>query len=435
MRLTMPFYWDMKDIGGKTGLSMVSARLMALGVLVLLPGMVPGCLRGGTAVALEAAAFPVATDVRVGGDGKQTRIVVDLSRKIDVRAFTLANPYRVVVDLPQVTFQLPPKTGEQGRGLVKAFRFGLVMAGGSRIVLDLTGPVRVDKAFALDASGEQPARLVIDLAAVDRDTFLRAAAVDNRLPRDTAPAPKPPEPAVADPRPVVVIDPGHGGIDTGTTAGNGLPEKNLVLDFSLLLRDRLERDGKYRVVMTRTDDTFIPLAERVQIARANKAQLFISIHCDAVARGEGDAQGATVYTLSEQASDTEAGRLAEAENRADLIAGVDLSAEPNDIADILIDLAQRETKAFSAQFARTAVSELKTTARMHRNPLKSAGFRVLKAPDVPSVLIELGYASSRDDLKQLQSVAWRQKAADSIVQAVNTFFTTRIAGGLPRRPN
>jgi N-acetylmuramoyl-L-alanine amidase len=196
-----------------------------------------------------------------------------------------------------------------------------------------------------------------------------------------------------------------------------------------MLRDKLERTGKYRVVMTRTDDTFVSLADRVKLARARKAQLFISIHCDALARGDGDAQGATVYTVSDTASDAEAARLADVENRADVIAGVDLSAEPSDIADILIDLAQRETKTFSTQFSRTLVGELKTTARLHKNPLKSAGFKVLKAPDVPSVLLELGYVSNRNDLKQLTSDTWRQRTGDAIVHAIGSYFTTRVAGG------
>jgi N-acetylmuramoyl-L-alanine amidase len=372
----------------------------------------------------------VATDVRVGGDDNQTRFVLDLSRKIDLRAFTLADPYRVVVDIPQVTFQLPPKTGEQGRGLVKAFRFGLVMQGGSRIVLDVKRPVRIERAFMLDAADGQPARLVLDLTATDRETFMRGLALDKSAPRVTGaiPAQEPSAKPNGDPRPLVVIDPGHGGIDNGTRAPSGLNEKTLVLEFGMLLRDKIEKTGKYRVVMTRTDDTFVPLAERVRFGRARQAALFISIHADALARGDGEAHGATVYTLSETASDAEAGRLADAENRADVIAGADLSTEPNDIADILIDLAQRETKTFSVHFARTLVGELKTSVRLHKQPLKSAGFRVLKAPDVPSVLIELGYVSSAEDLKQMLSDSWRGRTADSIVQAVDTYFTTRLAG-------
>jgi N-acetylmuramoyl-L-alanine amidase len=377
----------------------------------------------------EGADIPVATDARLGGDAKQTRFVVDLSKKIDIRAFALADPYRVVVDLPQVNFQFPPHTGESGRGLVKTYRFGLVMVGGSRIVLDTTGPVRIEKAFAIDPVDGAPARLVLDLVAVDRATFMRAVAVDNRLPRETAAKPALRDSQPGDPRPIIVVDPGHGGIDYGTPAGgSGVLEKTLVLDFALMLRDKLEKTGKYRVAMTRSDDTFVPLNDRVAFARARQAQLFISIHCDALARGEGAAEGASVYTLSEKASDEEAGRLADKENRADVIAGVDLSREPDDIADILIDLAQRETKTFSGQFARQLISELKPAARLHKNPLKSAGFRVLKAPDVPSVLIELGYVSNREDLKQLVSDSWRSRAGDAIVQAVDTFFGKRIAG-------
>jgi N-acetylmuramoyl-L-alanine amidase len=390
------------------------------------------------AVGAPAESFAVASDVRLGGDDSQTRFIVDLSRKIDIRAFTLADPYRVIVDMPQVNFQFPPEVGDRGRGLVKAFRYGLVLPGASRMVLDITAPVRVERAFVIDAAEGQPARLVLDLMKVDRATFLRAVAVDNRLPH-TSPllhkSEHEPAKSAGDPRPMIVIDPGHGGIDTGTRGPNGEMEKALVLDFGLMLRDKIEKTGKYRVVMTRSDDTFVPLTERVRLARARQAQLFISIHCDALAHGVGEAQGATVYTLSDNASDSEAARLADEENRADVIAGVDLSAEPNQIADILIDLAQRETRTFSAQFARTLVTELKATVRLHKHPLKSAGFRVLKAPDVPSVLVELGFVSNGQDLKLLTSDAWRARAGDSVVHAIETFFTTRVAGTPVSGPN
>jgi N-acetylmuramoyl-L-alanine amidase len=377
-----------------------------------------------------ASGYPVATDVRLGGDGKQTRFVVDVSRRVPVNAFALADPYRVVVDLPQVSFQIPHKAGSRGRGLIKSFRYGLVMVGGSRIVLDLTGPVRIDKAFSLDAAEGQPARLVLDLTATDRESFLRTIALDNRVAsaermRRNVPAV---HPANGDERPVVVIDPGHGGIDEGTRASSGETEKLIVLEFAKRLKERLEAAGKYRVLMTRADDTYITLGDRVRFARANKAALFISIHADALQRRDGDAQGASIYTLSDTASDAEAARLADAENRADVIAGVDLTTEPNDVADILIDLAQRETRAFSAQFARTLSTELKSVARMHKHPLKSAGFRVLKAPDVPSVLVELGYVTNRDDLKSITATAWQTRVAGAIVQSVNSYFLTRLAG-------
>jgi N-acetylmuramoyl-L-alanine amidase len=376
--------------------------------------------------------FPVANEVRVAGDDSQTRMVIDLSQKIDVRAFTLANPYRVVIDMPQVTFQLPPRAGEAGRGLIKAFRFGLVMQGGSRMVIDLTRPARVDKAFVIDAANDQPARLVLDLAQTDRDAFLRTIALENRAaemrPPELRKADPHPEAKPGDPRPLVVIDPGHGGIDNGTRAPSGEMEKTIVLEFCLLLRDKIEKTGKYRVVMTRTDDTFIALGDRVQLARSRQAALFISIHADALRRVEGDAQGATVYTLSERPSDARAAQLAEAENQADAIAGLDLSSEPKDVAGILIDLARRETKTFSLQFAQGVVTELKAATRLHQHPLKSAAFVVLKAPDVPSVLVELGYVTNKADLKSLISTEWRERTGDAIVQAVQTFFTTRLAG-------
>ena len=403
------------------GLALICGLLLAL----------PGGGRADDAPKRPATeALPVATSVRLAGDDKRTRLVVDLTKHVDLVAFTLADPDRVVIDLPQIDFELPAKLGEAGRGLIKAFRFGLVMTGASRIVLDLNAPVHIDKAFVLDLVDSQPARLVLDLEATDRDSFLRNIALDNRPQRRPA-APKGEHDSQSkpeDPRPLVVLDPGHGGLDSGTSAPSGEHEKTIVLDFAQQLRDKLEKTGKYRVLMTRTDDRFVPLAERVQFGRSHQAALFISLHADALANHDADAHGASVYTLSETASDEEAERLAEDENRADAIGGVDLTDQPGDVADILIDLAQRETKTFSIHLARALVNELKTVARLHKRPLKSAGFRVLKAPDVPSILLELGYVSNAQDLKLLTSEAWQSRTADTVVQAINTYFATRIAG-------
>jgi N-acetylmuramoyl-L-alanine amidase len=378
----------------------------------------------------KAESYPVATDVRVGADGSSTRFVMDFDRKVDVATFTLADPYRVVIDLPQVVFKLPSKAGDKGRGLVKAFRYGLIMRGGSRIVIDTDGPVRVDKAFVLAAAAGEPARMVVELSATSRESFLHNITLQDHNQQTAAHRPvvsAAPEPS-SDQRPLIVIDPGHGGIDSGTKSYNGkYNEKDIVLAFGLMLRDKLRKTGKYRVAMTRSDDTFIPLTERTRFARARKASLFISIHCDSIPRSEGQAEGATVYTLSEHASDKEAARLADAENKSDVIAGVDLSAEPNDVASILIDLAQRETKVFSQQFAHDVVGELKPSTRLHLHPIKSAGFIVLKSPDVPSVLVELGYMSTKEDLVNLLSHQWRAHTADSLVQAVDTFFAPRLA--------
>jgi N-acetylmuramoyl-L-alanine amidase len=418
------------------------ALLCAAAYLWVLPGKA-AAVESQSPKPAASAKFPVASGARLAGDDKQTRFILDLDRSIPVRAFPLADPYRVVIDIPQVTFQLPPGIGAAGRGLIKAFRYGLVMPGGSRIVFDLTGPAKISNVSVLEAANGQPPRLVLELEEADRTTFVQSLPPENRpelrpaiadareAPRPVSTVPAEPEkpaapPSPPDSRPVIVIDPGHGGPDNGTQ-WDGASEKNLVLAFALALRDRIDKSGKYHVVMTRTDDTFIPLDDRVKFARSQSASLFVSIHADALPRREGDAQGATIYTLSDRASDAEAERLAEAENKADAIGGVNLTEEPTEVADILIDLAQRETRTFSNRFAHLLMGDMKTVTRMHKNPLKSAGFRVLKAPDVPSVLVELGYVSNKDDLEHLVSDDWRSRTVGAVAHAIDTFFAKRLA--------
>jgi N-acetylmuramoyl-L-alanine amidase len=432
--------------------------VLAVAVAALVMGAAGSAARAVETVAPHpavAAALPVASDARIAGDDKQTRFILDLDRKIDVRAFVLADPYRVVVDIPQTTFNLPAGSGASGRGLIRSFRYGMVMPGASRVVFDLTGPSKIDKSYVLDGANGQPPRLIVELSAVDRAAFtasvqqtsvqqaqdkqvqdkqaqdkpapdnqaqLRPAILADAAPDNTGTTPV----KAVDTRPVIVLDPGHGGIDNGTVAESGVNEKDIVLDFAKALRDRIEKSGKYRVVMTRSDDTFVPLGDRVKIARNQTAALFVSIHADALPKNEGDAQGATIYTLSDKASDADAAALAESENKADAIAGIDLTEEPTDVADILIDLTQRETRAFSTRFAKTLFKEMKSVARMHKNPLKSAGFKVLKAHDVPSVLIELGYVSNKDDLQHLVSESWRSKTVGSVNTAVDAFFGKRV---------
>lgn len=423
----------MGSLAGRANLAIVWLCAMA----ILVPDAA-SLAAGSEPVRPEVAGdFPVASAVRLAGDLKQTRFILDLDKKIDLRAFLLSDPYRVVIDTPQVSFRLAPKAGEAGRGLIKAFRYGLVMPGGSRIVFDLARPAKIEKAYVLDAANGQPSRLVVELEAVDRAAFSRllARSSSSEPAKDTDPpgpvADTPGSTGLADGRLVVVIDPGHGGLDNGTQASTGETEKDLVLAFATALRDRIEQGGKFRVVMTRTDDTFIPLAERVRVARTNGASLFVSIHADALPRHEGDARGATIYTLSDKASDREAERLAEAENKADAIGGVDLTEEPTEVADILIDLVRRETRTFSNRFARLLMSEMKTSARMHKHPLKSAGFRVLKAPDVPSVLVELGYVSNKADLHQMVSDEWRSRTVRSVAKAIEAFLAKRMVSVAP----
>ena len=411
-----------------------SYRWLALAVLL---AAAPVCAADERAVVTAsgdpAMAEPsVASAIQVALEGRETRFAVQFDRNPQFRAFVLADPDRVVIDLSHVNFELPAEAGTGANGLVKAFRYGLVMPGSSRIVLDLAGPARIDSAEIQDRG--QGTQLVLRLSSIDAAAFAAAAAQapDNRpVPEAVASLPDPKNsPKAIDRRPVVVIDAGHGGLDNGTMSG-GEAEKNLVLEFALALRDRIEAGGKFRPVMTRADDTFIPLGDRVKIARANNAALFLSVHADALPRREGDAQGATIYTLSDKASDAEAQRLADLENKSDAIGGVNLTEEPTDVADILIDLAQRETRNFSNRFARILMTEMKSTARMHKRPLKSAGIKLMKAPDVPSVLIELGNVSNHRELQQLVSTEWRSKTVGAVNHAVEAFFNKRVVSVRP----
>jgi N-acetylmuramoyl-L-alanine amidase len=396
-------------------------------VLLALAFAAAGPALGQTAGKAQVGKRITAIDARVAGDAKRTRLVVDLNGEVEVAAFTLADPYRVVLDLPDVGFNMPAAAGAKGRGLVSAFRYGVFAPGKARIVIDTTGPVAIDRTFMVDPHDAQPARLVVDLVPTDRETFIRNAAVKTKPAAQQTIASVQEKPTPKSGPPVIVIDPGHGGIDSGAIAPGGAEEKEVVLAVAKKLAEKLERTRRFRVVMTRYDDTFVPLNERVQIARMNDAALFISVHADSISRKEGEASGATIYTVSDKASDAEAARLADKENRADAIAGLDLSTKSVDVAGILFDLAHRETRNFSGVFARTLVGRMKAATPLHRSPLKSAGFVVLRAPDVPSVLLELGFLSNKEDVKLLTSAAWRDRITDAITDAVQNFFQSRFA--------
>jgi N-acetylmuramoyl-L-alanine amidase len=379
----------------------------------------------------------------VAGDETRTRFVADLSAPVGFTAYVLPDPYRVVIDLPQVAFDLPLDAGQGALGLVKGFRFGPVGEGRSRIVLDTTGPVLIEKTFVREPEAGQPARIVVDLLATGEKEFAAQLAADQAaaaavpLPRpkpgSTAEAPPAAEERPASTRPpgrrLVVIDPGHGGIDPGAIGAKKTREKDVVLAYGLVLRKILEATGNIDVVMTREDDRFLTLRDRVRIARDNEADLFIAIHADTV-RGP-EARGATIYTLSEKASDAEAEALAHKENRADIIAGVHLEEESEEVTDILIDLALRESKTHALVFAKKAVAEMKPVTPFTGKPMRSAGFMVLKAPDVPSVLVELGYLSSRHDEQQLIDPAWRERVARAMARAIEKYFARQLAATAP----
>ncbi len=392
---------------------------LSLGLLLLLAPPKPALATDGV----------VAKDARLAGDRERTRFIADLSKKVEVKVFALGDPYRVIVDAADVSFQMPDGIGNEQRGLVKAFRFGLFAPGKSRIVLDIGGPFLIDHSFVLGARDDQPARLVIDLVPTDEKTFLAKQREQSSKTKEEAKEPIPlAASAPSGEKPIVVLDPGHGGVDSGAKSANGVLEKDVVLAFAKRLRQKLEASGRYQVHMTRDDDTFLPLKERVRFAREKGAGLFISLHADYFPTEIDDARGATVFTLSEKASDDEARALAAKENLSDAIAGVELPDDSDEVVtNILIDLAQRETNNRSVVMARSIVGELAAKGRLHTRQLRSAGFRVLKAPDVPSVLLELGFLSNEEDEKQLTSEAWRDRMAGAIRDAVESYFKERLA--------
>jgi N-acetylmuramoyl-L-alanine amidase len=417
---------------------------LALALILALMAFLAGALHQPAAAAETSA---IATGARIGGDSVRTRFVADLSKPVSYSVYVLPDPYRVLIDLPDVIFELPPGIGEKTRGLISEYRYGQVSKGRARIVIDTDGPVLIEKSFIVDPRSGQPARIVVDLVKTTEEAFLKTykaeegnseAAVDQAAAGDAAteaaaaPDAAEPEPAPAplakrqpSGRKVVVIDPGHGGIDPGAIGLHRTKEKDVVFAVAQALRGILRDNGSYDVVMTRDSDKFITLKDRVKIARDSGADLFIAIHADTV-RGP-EARGATIYTLSDRASDAEAEALAQKENRADIINGIDLGGESQEVADILIDLAQRESKNHSVVFARKAVGEMQQVTGFTGKPLRSAGFVVLKAPDVPSVLVELGYLSTKADEAQLTSPQWQARVARALAGAVDKYFATEVA--------
>jgi N-acetylmuramoyl-L-alanine amidase len=383
----------------------------------------------------HARAQPSVSTIRFGVHADKIRLVLEASEKLPVTSFELGEPYRIVLDLPDIDWKVSAEEGDKGWGVVAGYRFGQFAPGRSRMVLDLKGPAVVDKAFHIAPTAKQPWRLVVDIKTMDGAAFA-ARLSKQEVPKGSAPARAavlvpPPRPKAAGPQPrkIIVIDPGHGGIDPGAIGRKGVYEKRITLAMAQQLRRELTSRKRYQVLLTRDRDVFIRLRERVAMARAAGADLFISLHADSISNSK--VRGASVYTLSENASDKEAADLAAKENKADLIAGIDLSGESSEVANILIDLAQRETMNHSASFARVLVDEMAETARFLRKSHRFAGFAVLKAPDVPSVLIEMGYLSNSRDEAQLSTAAYRQQLAEAIADAIDGYFRRRAQAAKP----
>ncbi|HEX4080591.1 MAG TPA: N-acetylmuramoyl-L-alanine amidase [Rhizomicrobium sp.] len=374
-----------------------------------------------------ADAQPIVMDARIGERSDRTRFVVETSDPVRIRVFTLAKPDRVVVDMPEVQWRLGAAPRPSGRGAVKSYRYGLFRPGDSRFVIDLNRPVSVAPPLVLPPQGGYGYRIVLDLLPATQASFEQTSgwpadlrAREGREERAAAAAAD--ETAILQKavRRVIVVDAGHGGIDSGTRSAGGAMEKDLVLDEAFRLGQELERRG-YVVHLTRDSDVYVPLRERVDAARSYRADLFISLHADS--NPDPRIYGASVYTLSEASSDRQAAALASKENQSDIVAGVDLSGESSPVASILIDLAQHETMNRSARFAQALVTELgHATDILPRAPHRSAGFFVLKAPDIPSVLVELGYLSNAGDCAQMATERWRDGVAAAIANAVDRQF-------------
>ena len=409
----------------------LTARLTAL-IAAILVALTAAMAHAEDAIQMPAASDgPVMLGARIVGDAARVRFVADMSQKVTATVFTLADPDRIVVDLPQVRFALPELAGSGGRGPISAFRYGLISAGKSRIVMDLNGPALIDKTFVVNPADGQPARLVIDVVPTTRANFLAATRVYKEQQLASGADAANQDPAVApgdhNDKPVIVVDPGHGGIDSGAHGAGGVLEKDVTLAFGKVLGGLLEATGRYHVIFTRQDDSYISLGDRVAIARHDNADLFVSIHANYFL---GDAvRGAIVYTASDKASDKMAAALANTENESDALAGVDVNAaDSNDVKDILADLTLRETRNFGVVFARNLVKELGKTTRLFKVPHQEAAFKVLESPDVPSALIELGYLSNANDAKLMVTEAWQDKTAASILKAIDDYFRTRVAG-------
>ncbi|WP_395451357.1 N-acetylmuramoyl-L-alanine amidase [Aminobacter sp. UC22_36] len=367
-------------------------------------------------------------DYKMAGDATHMRIVMNFDREPEPKWFLLRSPHRLVVDLPDATLALDAKDLKP-RGLIKSVRYGASGEGASRLIVTSKGPFSVEKVDILRNEDGSGYRLVADIAAASEREFDAALAVQAETTGSTtAKTDRLGKIAHRGDRPfTIVLDPGHGGIDGGAEGLNGTVEKTVTLAFAKELQAKLASNSAYKVVLTREGDEFLRLDDRVRIARQQEADLFISIHADTI-RLKG-IRGATVYTVSDKASDADAQALADRENLSDQLAGVDVAEENHAVSDILVDLIRRETHGFSTRFARSLVGELSPTVGMINNPHRSAGFRVLKAPDVPSVLVELGYLSNPQDEEQLRSADWREKAATSISKAVAAFVAERGGTG------
>ncbi len=419
------FFRSARSLARSLALLLFAGRHVLIAVAVLPLGLAASA----PAWPEPAPARPAAKRADVEGSGERAKLIFTLSAPVEANGFVLAEPDRAVIDLPQTDFDLDPEAGRssprQKGGLIASFRFGQLEPGKSRIVIDLASPARIVRTECDTSETDGNTRLVIELAKTEASAFRMAVQAARAQLTASAQAKNLQRPALSSAKPVVVLDPGHGGIDRGAMI-KGLVEKELALEFAKAVADKLAAGGHFNVILTRQDDRFVSLSERVRTARESNAALFVSIHADTISEAS-DVSGATVYTLSDRASDAEAARVAEKENQSDAAAGLDSAEQGAEISEILFDLTRRETRAYSHLFAHSLINYWRSAGRLNKNPRRSAGFKVLKAPDVPSVLLELGYLSNRSDHDALRSLEWREKASRQVAAAIEAYFSARDA--------
>lgn len=379
-------------------------------------------------LAPAALAKPGVTAARFGEHPDKTRFVIELTEVSAYRVFTLPDPFRVVIDLPEFDWLVPPARKPKTAGVVTDLRHGLFTPGISRIVLDVNAPVRVKSIHIIPpGAGVSANRLAIDLEPISRQRFFAEDArrpIESAIPLQAKRSPNQAAPPVdrKDARPLIIVDAGHGGVDPGARGISGILEKTLVLQYARELKRQLVATGRYRVLMTRERDVVLPLRDRVKIAQEAEGDLFVSLHANT--NSNSKIRGASIYTISTKgASDAEAEALAAKENEADVIAGINFGTHNEDVREILFDLVQRETINLSKNFANLLVSELDKSIYLLGNTHRFAGFVVLKSPAVPSVLVELGHLSNPQEEKKLRSKSYRQKLVKSVVTAIDRYFT------------
>ncbi len=377
--------------------------------------------------AQEAASLPPlpnVIDARMTATPERVRMVIDLADKTEFSFVSLSEPDRLAIDVRAGTFSVPNPTGTAAvEGLVSGYVIEQAAPDRVRTTLTLAAPAQVQQAYVLDAFEDQPARLVVDIIAATPEEFAANVERDRAASAEVAAAVSTPAGGSELPiatRPLVIIDPGHGGIDSGAETVDGIKEKDIVLAFSLRLQELLIEAGRFDVALTREQDTFLRLEERVALARTNKADLFISIHADSFQQPE--IRGASVYTRDENATDVLDKVLADTENKSDVIAGFAMPQMTPEIVDILLDLMRREMRVQSFMAAQAIVHQLEPSVQLRRFPVRQADFLVLQAPDVPSVLVELGFLSNAGDTANLVQSDWQNRTAEAIARGISTYF-------------